>query len=488
MAAATKDNTFDGAFSTESVIVIVCAAISLYNAIELLLLIFVTFKRWGGLYFWSLFIATFAFLPYNIGFLVEFFRLTASEAGVTIDNIGWWMMVTGQAFVLYSRLHLVWHDRRGLRAVLCMIITFALIFHVPTTILCFGAHYAGGQSLVNFERGYKVYEKVQMTGFCVQEFILSGIYIWKTAELLQVLKNEGTRRTMYQLFIVNVIIVIMDIALLALEYRDLKVHEQAFKGVVYSVKVKLEYAILGKLVQITKMRPGNISTQENLSPGTGKMADGVDGEVPDFVDPRRRDTGALSFMDYTHATPGEEKAISARRGSWLFGGLNLGGAKVNGKLGSQDAETDHVEDAEIDAGNAAANLERQPPNNEGDEGESPNSDLSHGTGSTYQIASNNLGKYMSSDSHEEHNKKQLKRELLKVAEDSFLQPTESGRNKETVKHDGDGRKHDIGNRAPGGVSLDALSDTGPKAPLTRAASEHMANDLYAEMMRQMAKG
>jgi hypothetical protein len=133
---------------------------------------------------------------------------------------------------------------------LAMIIIDATIFHIPTTILNFYSNY--GVDPYSAAAGYKVYEKVQMTGFCIQEAVISGIYMWKTAQLLKVLATPDARRTMWQLFIINLIIILMDVGLLTIEYRNLRIYEQVFKGVIYSIKVKLEYAILGKLVQIAQ--------------------------------------------------------------------------------------------------------------------------------------------------------------------------------------------------------------------------------------------
>jgi hypothetical protein len=53
---------------------------------------------------------------------------------------------------------------------------------------------------------------------------------------------------MIELLSINVWIIIMDVALLAVEYQNRHVIEQSLKGVVYSVKLKLEFAILNKLV------------------------------------------------------------------------------------------------------------------------------------------------------------------------------------------------------------------------------------------------
>jgi hypothetical protein len=44
----------------------------------------------------------------------------------------------------------------------------------------------------------------------------------------------------------------MDILLLGFEFANLYILEASFKGVVYSIKLKLEFAVLGKLVQLVK--------------------------------------------------------------------------------------------------------------------------------------------------------------------------------------------------------------------------------------------
>ena len=95
-------------------------------------------------------------------------------------------------------------------------------------------------------------EKFQMTGFCVQEFIISAIYLHETTKLLKIMKRNDTRRTVGELFIINVFIIALDIGLLVVEYMDLIVYEQTFKAVIYSIKLKLEFAILGKLVKIVR--------------------------------------------------------------------------------------------------------------------------------------------------------------------------------------------------------------------------------------------
>lgn len=178
-----------GLFDARSVIVIVCSTLSLYNALELILLIFTTFKQWHGLYFWSLLVASFGVIPYNVGFLVVFFQLTQQYAGFIIDSYGWITMVTGQSVVLYSRLHLVLRNPKVLRAVLWMIVIDAVVFHVSTTVVLFGSSYGDDQG--RFNGAWTAIEKVQMTGFCIQEFIISGLYLWETSKVLKLVSGGG---------------------------------------------------------------------------------------------------------------------------------------------------------------------------------------------------------------------------------------------------------------------------------------------------------
>ncbi|CRG85831.1 hypothetical protein PISL3812_02840 [Talaromyces islandicus] len=259
-----------------------------YNAIELLVLIIVTFQRYNGLYFWSLLVSSaVGVIPYSIGFLMKFFELTeATWLSVTFLTVGWYAMVTGQSMVLYSRLHLLNRNPKILRPVLSMIIIDAIILHVPTTVLTYGSNF--GSPKATFVAGYNIMERIQMTGFCLQEFILSGIYIYETVGLLKANPEHGSRKIMYQLLGINLVIILMDVGLLVVEYKDLYMIETTLKGAIYSIKLKLEFAVLGKLVHIVK--------SHSWKPETSAQRNAAD-FFPDFVDATR------VTSDVTHATP-----------------------------------------------------------------------------------------------------------------------------------------------------------------------------------------
>ncbi|ETI29194.1 hypothetical protein G647_01647 [Cladophialophora carrionii CBS 160.54] len=269
---------YTGTFDSTTTIVTITSALSLYNAVELLLLIFTTFTAYHGLYFWSLLVATTGLIPYAVGLILQYFRLTKTVAGLVINNYGWWTTITGQSVVLYSRLGVVLGkgNERILRSVKWMIIVDAIVYHVTTTVVVFGSYYAAAPAREPFSRAYVYVEKIQMTGFCVQEFIISGLYLWKTMDIVKTQaqpaqparsarsassaseQSGGAKkpvvRVMGQLFIINLVIVAMDIALLVVEYKDLHVPEVAFKGLCYSVKLKLEFAVLSRLVEVAGVK------------------------------------------------------------------------------------------------------------------------------------------------------------------------------------------------------------------------------------------
>ena len=230
-------------------------AVAWYNVAELNVQVFLTFKRHRGLYFWSLLISSYGCVLHALGFLLKFFQLTTNDyLSVTIITIGWYAMVTGQAVVLYSRLHLVVREQRILRGILIMIIVDAICFHIPTTVLTYGSNTTGNS---NYTAAFKVVEKLQMTAFCLQEFIISGVYVWSTIRLLKPVYHGRTRKVMMQLIWINLIIIAMDVSLLAIEYSNIYEIEATLKAMVYSIKLKLEFAVLNQLMTLANSSVNN---------------------------------------------------------------------------------------------------------------------------------------------------------------------------------------------------------------------------------------
>ena len=134
------------------------------------------------------------------------------------DSItGWVAMVPGQYFVLFSRLHLVVRKKRTLNLVLGMIIIDAIILHTPTIVLTIGSNGPNGP---HFAPIFNVMERIQLAMFCIQEFIISTIYIVCTVRLLKSIYHSRTRAVMFELIAINFVFLSMDIILIGLEYSN----------------------------------------------------------------------------------------------------------------------------------------------------------------------------------------------------------------------------------------------------------------------------
>ncbi|GAQ07573.1 hypothetical protein ALT_4894 [Aspergillus lentulus] len=274
------------------ILVVVFNSIALYNAIELVILIFLTFNRYSGLYFWSLLLSgVLGVIPHAIGHLLQFFRIGPIGLAISIATIGFYFMVPGQSFVLYSRLHLVVQNQKHLRRVLYLIIIDSIVLLIPTTVLNYLTVYVGTQPVI---KGYNVVERMQISWFAAQEMFISGIYIVETIRLLRLWPDKASSRNklMYELIAINLVMVLLDVALLVLEYLGLYTLQVTIKAAVYSVKLKLEFGVLRKLVSL--VHAPQVSSTTDID------------EYPTFVDPSQI-TG-----DVTHAAPVNQRSSSRR--------------------------------------------------------------------------------------------------------------------------------------------------------------------------------
>lgn len=229
-------------------------SIAWYNSFELIILCFSTFKRYGGLYFWCLLISSISILPFGLGYLLIIFNVYNHMFSVAMELVAWTGMVTGQSLVLWSRLHLIVQNRRILRGTLIMIFADLIIFHVPGSILELGSH-SNKHEL--FDHAFNIFERIQLVGFSIQEMILSIIYSIEAIRLLNLRPRGHYRGTLVQLLIVNLAMIMMDAAVIGVQYAGRFDIHVALKALSYSIKLKLEYAILGKLVHFTEMSPSS---------------------------------------------------------------------------------------------------------------------------------------------------------------------------------------------------------------------------------------
>ncbi|OBT65021.1 hypothetical protein VE03_05270 [Pseudogymnoascus sp. 23342-1-I1] len=220
-------------------LIVLGTGLAIYNALELIILAFGTFKRYNSVYFRSFLASSIGIIPYSLGLLFKSLgTLRAFHSGyrwisLVLITTGW------QEIFLYTK----W-----------MIIISAIVLFIPTTVVEFGAF--GNVDTNAFAKGYNIMEKIQITGFFLQEVILSSIYIIEAMKIFRASLHQNTRKLMYQLMLINVIVIFLDIGILGMEYASLFLVQAITKGVIYSIKLKLELAILNRLVKFVQNDQG----------------------------------------------------------------------------------------------------------------------------------------------------------------------------------------------------------------------------------------
>jgi hypothetical protein len=251
---------------------IVSISIALYNATELLVLVLLTFKRYRSLYFWSLLLSSLlGVIPASIGSLLQYFNLAPLWLTLVLENIGFYFMVPGQSVVLYSRLHLVSQNHALLRFLGWLITVNTIVLLIPITILNFGWSYH--PTVSGWSQGFDVMERIQITWFSAQEILISTIYILETIRMIRAAPVPNKRRTLtlHLLVLVNFIAISMDIALMTLEYLQFYFLHIIVKALVYSIKLKLEFAVLNMLMSISHLH------------ATSTRADSLDSGAPWWI-------------------------------------------------------------------------------------------------------------------------------------------------------------------------------------------------------------
>jgi hypothetical protein len=287
-------------------------SIGAFGAVEVILAVFEQFKKYKGLYFWSMQITAWGILIHAIAAQMRYMN-NASKLPLTIPFvIGWICMVTGQALVLYSRLHLVVNDIRHIRWVLWMIITNFIILHIPMTALFFCLNL--GQTRCLYPAF--IFDRFQVTAFATQDTIICGIYIFEALRALKPIyemKGREGRRIIHWLLIVNLLGIILNVTMVLAEF---KFHNIAIgiKTIAYSIKLKFEFYALNQLRDLTRTSPctpcegegGRVSSDINIFDMLNRPVE----TVPSFVGtisppPRSTRSSAYDFHEALRQTVSE---------------------------------------------------------------------------------------------------------------------------------------------------------------------------------------
>lgn len=253
--AAPADHQFEGRqneMAAMSIVIMTFLSLALYNVLELQYVILSSFKKYQGLYFWSCIIASWGIAFNATGYMLRHVQRGSKLLHATIILIGWTTMITGQSLILYSRLHLVCPEPRRLRYVLAMIVADAVWLGIPIIILVYGVN---SSTPLPFERPYDIFEKIQLLVFFFQEVIISSIYILEASRLLRFqseVGNVANKGVMGNLILVNAVAIILDVTIIVLEVTNHFDIQTAWKPFVYSVKLKIEFIVLNRLVEFSR--------------------------------------------------------------------------------------------------------------------------------------------------------------------------------------------------------------------------------------------
>ncbi len=259
--------------------------------VELTLRCFFTFKRYRGLYFWSVLICTWGVSLHVIGLILKLFNEGNWIISSILFKIGWVGNVTGFSFVLYSRLNLVVRNRRILRAVLIMIITDAFLLHTPIIIFDFGISSPHPDIWV---RPMQVMERIQVTWFSVQETTISVLYIWNTRKFLKDTYTRQTLRVMQLLIFAQVLAILFDSALITVDWDNMFTLKVTIHPFVYAIKLKLEFIVLNQLLALVKhgLAPTSFPAPDEESPDVSGPTPPRTGKHVSFVSSDRTTAAA----------------------------------------------------------------------------------------------------------------------------------------------------------------------------------------------------
>ncbi|KAK2056897.1 integral membrane protein [Colletotrichum caudatum] len=250
-------------------VMVAFAAAAYYNTVETFFSIFTTFKRRQGRYFWSMIVANTGINVNVTAFVLRYFGYyheTVTASSVMIP-FAWYAMVTGQAIVLWSRLHLVVHSQRKIRLILTMIIFNAVTMHIPETVIFVLANVYPKQWTMPF----KIYEKVELVVFTIQETIIAALFLYegyKSLKPLSAIKPKSVTNMVRHLAALFAAVLVLDTGLIVLEYNDKFDLQTMCKPFVYSVKIKVEFVVLNKLLAFTRMSTCNCRGPETIPSNT----------------------------------------------------------------------------------------------------------------------------------------------------------------------------------------------------------------------------
>ena len=203
-----------------------------------------------------------------------------------------------------------------------------------------------------------------MTGFTIQETIISGLYLYEARKVLrpgQIFQKRKISQVLKHLIWVNAFIIFLDAALLSTEFANLFSIQTVFKAAVYSVKLRFEFFVLNQLIDLVGAKAGVFSLGEGDGTATSGTARSGQGHQLGSMNGRPYQYPGNNYTAF--ASPGVNPALKERK---VDGVLRTTEVSIHGLSDEMDdeiqAETPHAvhEEVRIDQGFATRSRGRPP--------------------------------------------------------------------------------------------------------------------------------
>ena len=112
------------------------SGIAWYIGVELNFSLFILFKQWRGLYFWSCALESWGVILQPLFIILADFGLwTDLKASIVMIYLTVYLLVVPQSWVLFSRLHLLTQNTTLLRYIRALLLFTSIVLPLPTIVL-----------------------------------------------------------------------------------------------------------------------------------------------------------------------------------------------------------------------------------------------------------------------------------------------------------------------------------------------------------------
>ncbi|KAF2008745.1 hypothetical protein BU24DRAFT_456016 [Aaosphaeria arxii CBS 175.79] len=327
-------------------IILICfQCVAIWSTVPLTIRMFATIRDKRSLYFRATLASSWGLSLRSQAYLMGYYnRSIPWWIYGTLSQIGWILMVSGFALVLWSRLGLLFANERVKKYLLYLIIFNGIVWHTILTVFAMimwdqrGPIFAARPTALykRVRDVNEIFEYVQICFFNSQEILISSIYIYAAYVYLRDFSHLGSpstrakvRKAIVLLLIIQAIVVFIDAAVITIDLLGLSQLKGMINSFIYCVKLELEFLVLNQLIEISRMGvPGLPSS----SPRNG----GLDLEVPDIAEAPIAPTGPSERTRGRGEGENERDDAHARFGN----GLKEQGVSIAQPISPSSSESD----------------------------------------------------------------------------------------------------------------------------------------------------